>query len=417
MKAIITYRIILIILLIGLAISGFSQTIEVCADCTVKSIQNAIDQATPHSTILVKGGEYHEGNIVIDKPLKLIGQDYPIIDGDHDNEIITILADSVLIDGFQIQNVGTSYIKDQAGINVVKKDYCTIQNNKLINTFFGIYLQKSKHSKILNNEVFGDAQEEMSSGNAIHLWHCQKIEIKDNHVKNHRDGIYLEFVDDSQIENNKSEGHLRYGLHFMFSNNDNYINNIFYNNGAGVAVMFSRGINMERNIFQKNWGSSSYGLLLKEIYDGEISNNKFIENTIGIYGESATRNNIHNNEFIRNGWAFKVLGSCMDNTITANNFIGNTFDIATNSSRNYNQYDGNYWSEYSGYDLDRDGIGDVPHRPVKLFSYVVTRVDASIILLRSMFIDIINFAEKVTPMFTPTTLLDNSPSMKPILSL
>jgi len=398
-------------------LTAHSQTIEVCSDCSVKRIQEAIDQANPHDTILVKSGEYHEGNIVIDKPLKLIGIDFPIIDGDHDNEILTILADSVLVDGFQIQNVGTSYIKDQAGINVVKKDYVTIQNNKLINTFFGIYLQKSQYTKVINNEVFGDAQEEMSSGNAIHLWHCKNILIADNHVKNHRDGIYLEFVDDSRIENNRSEGHLRYGLHFMFSNNDDYISNTFYDNGAGVAVMFSRGIKMKENIFQKNWGSSSYGLLLKEIYDGEITHNKFIENTIGIYGESATRNRIANNDFIRNGWAFKVLGSCMDNVITANNFAGNTFDIATNSSRNYNKFDGNYWSEYAGYDLDRDGIGDVPHRPVKLFSYVVTRVDASIILLRSMFIDIINFAEKVTPMFTPATLLDNTPRMKPLSTL
>lgn len=414
MKTYILYHYISVSLVLLVSVLGYGQTIEVCADCRVKHIQQAIDQAKAHDTIMVGGGEYHEGNIIINKPIKLIGENYPIVDGDNENEIFTITADSVLIEGFQIQNVGTSYIKDRAGINVVRKDYCTIRNNRLKNTFFGIYLQKAKHTKILNNEVFGNAQEEMSSGNAIHLWHCQNIIIKGNHVKNHRDGIYLEFVDDSQIENNRSEEHLRYGLHFMFSNNDNYINNIFFNNGAGVAVMFSRGIKMERNVFRKNWGTSSYGLLLKEIYDGEITNNQFIENTIGIYGESATRMKISNNNFVRNGWAFKVLGSCMDNTIKANNFIGNTFDIATNSSRNYNQFDGNYWSEYSGYDLDRDGVGDVPHRPVKLFSYVVTRVDASIILLRSMFVDIINFAEKATPMFTPTTLLDNAPSMKPL---
>ena len=414
MKKVVLYHFFLTILISGVSTVSFSQVIEVCPACPIRSIYSAIYKASPHDTIIIKKGEYHEGNIVIDKPLKIIGEHYPIIDGDNNSEIFTITADSVHIEGLQIQHVGTSYIKDQAGINVVKKDYCTIQNNRLINTFFGIYIQKSKHTKILNNKVFGDAQEEMSSGNAIHLWHCQNIVIKGNHVKNHRDGIYLEFVNNSRIENNKSETHLRYGLHFMFSNNDNYINNTFFNNGAGVAVMFSKGIRMEGNVFQKNWGTSSYGLLLKEIYDGEIINNKFVENTIAIYGESATRMNINHNEFIRNGWAFKVLGSCMDNTIIANNFIGNTFDIATNSSRNYNNYDGNYWSEYSGYDLDRDGIGDVPHRPVKLFSYVVTRVDASIILLRSLFIDMINFAEKVTPMFTPETLLDNSPSIKPI---
>ncbi|MDX1629079.1 MAG: nitrous oxide reductase family maturation protein NosD, partial [Fulvivirga sp.] len=73
------------------------------------------------------------------------------------------------------------------------------------------------------------------------------------------------------------------------------------------------------------------------------------------------------------------------------------------------------WNEYAGYDLNKDGIGDVPHRPVKLFSYVVTRSESSIILLRSLFIDLLNFAEKVTPVFTPETLVDEQPLMKPVL--
>ena len=58
---------------------------------------------------------------------------------------------------------------------------------------------------------------------------------------------------------------------------------------------------------------------------------------------------------------------------------------------NDNKFDGNYWSSYSGYDLDKDQIGDVPYRPVKLFSYVVNRTPETIILLRSLFVDLINF--------------------------
>jgi nitrous oxidase accessory protein len=170
---------------------------------------------------------------------------------------------------------------------------------------------------------------------------------------------------------------------------------------------------MINNIFEMNWGTASYGLLLKEIYDGKIEGNRFSKNTIGIYGEGANRLQIVRNVFSENGWALKILGSCFDNIFTQNNFIGNTFDLSTNSSRNYNSYEGNYWSEYNGYDLNRDGFGDIPYRPMKLFSYLVTTVDPSIVLLRSFFIDIINFAEKVTPMFTPASLIDNQPLMKP----
>jgi nitrous oxidase accessory protein len=199
----------------------------------------------------------------------------------------------------------------------------------------------------------------------------------------------------------------------MFSNHDKYLGNTFSNNGAGVAVMFSRNIEMTNNTFELNWGTASYGLLLKEIYDGKIIKNKFLYNTIGIYGEGANRIEIMENEFMGNGWALKILGSCADNTISKNNFISNTFDLSTNNSRNYNNYDGNYWSDYSGYDLNKDGRGDIPYRPMKLFSYLVSRVEPSIVLLRSFFIDIIDFAEKVTPMFTPPTLVDSEPLMKP----
>lgn len=390
-------------------------TLKVCSQCSYQTITGAIENAMAGDTILVKKGIYKEGNIEIRKPLTLIGQGFPIVDGENDSEIFTVYSDNVAIVGFQIQNVGTSYTVDRAGINVVKSDHVVIKNNKLINTFFGIYLQKSEYNVIENNQITGEAVAEMSSGNAIHLWHCKNINVENNTVKKHRDGIYLEFVDSSRIVNNISEGNVRYGLHFMFSNHDDYIDNTFRDNGAGVAVMFSRYIIMDNNLFDHNWGTTSYGLLLKEIYDGEIINNTFTKNTTAIYGESATRMKIHNNTFEQNGWGLRLLGSCMDNTIKGNNFHSNTFDVATNSSRNYNEYSGNYWDEYTGYDLDRDGVGDVPYHPVKLFSYIVTKSESSIILLRSLFIDIVNFAEKVTPVFTPATLVDNKPQMKPVL--
>jgi len=246
-------------------------------------------------------------------------------------------------------------------------------------------------------------------------WYCDSLVIERNIVMNHRDGIYLEFVDDSRIEENTSKNNLRYGLHFMFSDRDQYLNNIFESNGAGVAVMFSKYIKMNGNIFKKNWGTAAYGLLLKEITDGEIVGNIFSENTSGIYAESASRMMINGNDFIRNGWALKILGSCVDNTFSENNFISNTFDLVTNASTNSNTYINNYWSDYAGYDLDQDGFGDVPHRPIKLFSYVVATVPESIVLLRSLFVDVINFAESVTPVFSPESLTDEKPIIRRIL--
>ena len=168
---------------------------------------------------------------------------------------------------------------------------------------------------------------------------------------------------------------------------------------------------MYQNKFIHNWGSASYGLLLKEIYDAEIEDNLFEQNTIGISVDGSTRINYRRNDFVRNGWAVKIIGACYDNIFSVNNFLNNALDLSYNSKINSNRFDGNYWSDYSGYDLDRNGIGDVPYRPVKLFSYIVHNTPETIILLRSLFVDIINFSEKVSPVFTPDNLLDNNPLM------
>ncbi|MEZ5022422.1 MAG: nitrous oxide reductase family maturation protein NosD [Chitinophagales bacterium] len=273
-------------------------------------------------------------------------------------------------------------------------------------------MEKSKYATIKGNHIKSNAKDEFNSGNGIHLWYCQNISIDSNEIYNLRDGIYLEFVDSSTISHNISKNNLRYGLHFMFSNHNEYSNNLFQNNGAGVAVMFSKHIQMFENTFTKNWGVASYGLLLKEINDAEIRNNTFEENTIGINVEGTNRINYFANDFKRNGWAVKIHGGCYLNNFKQNNFLYNTFDISYNGKMNDNLFDNNYWSNYTGYDLDRDDYGDIPFRPVKLFSYVVNKTPETIILLRSLFIDLINVSEKVSPIFTPDNLIDNQPLMK-----
>ncbi|WP_420601157.1 nitrous oxide reductase family maturation protein NosD [Flagellimonas sp.] len=401
--------------LIFLSLLGFlshAKTIDICSSCTVKTIKDGVAAASDFDTLLIKKGTYKEFNIVIDKPLTLFGENYPVIDGEDKGEIITIISDNVTVDGLFIINVGTSYTSDYAAIRVVKSKNFLIQNVVLEKLFFGIYLEKSSDGRVYHNKIIGDAVEEFNSGNGIQLWYCKNIEVEQNIVQHVRDGIYLEFSDDIIIKNNVSSNNVRYGLHFMFSNNDVYENNVFEKNGAGVAVMFSKKIKMLHNTFRENWGTASFGMLLKEINDAEITGNSFEENTVGISIEGSNRIKYHKNDFIRNGWALKVRGACYGNSFSSNNFLHNSFDVSYNSKLNDNVFNGNYWSKYTGYDLDKNGTGDVPYRPVKLFSYIVNRTPETIVLLRSLFMDIIDFSEKVSPVFTPDNLMDNAPLMK-----
>jgi nitrous oxidase accessory protein len=388
--------------------------LTVCPTCAYRQIKKAVEMAKDGDVVLVKKGVYYERNIVIDKSITIRGEGFPILDGQKGGEILTIVADKVVVEGLHIRNTGSSYVEDRAGIRLRRVGHFAIRDNKLENTAFGIYVEYGRNGLIQRNEVSGQAKDEASSGNAVHLWYCKHMLVEANRLRGHRDGIYLEFTDSSRIRQNLSERHLRYGLHFMFSNDDDYFHNTFRRNGAGVAVMFSRRVHMWDNLFEYNWGQASYGLLLKEINDAVIRRNTFRHNTIGIFVEGAARIRYSENVFSRNGWAIKMSGGCLDNTVERNNFLYNTFDLAMNSGPSGNTFDGNYWSAYDGYDLDRDGVGDVPYRPVKLFNYVVNRTPEAMVLLRSMFVDLLNFSERVSPVFTPANVADHRPLMKKI---
>ncbi|SFR34924.1 nitrous oxidase accessory protein [Robiginitalea myxolifaciens] len=390
------------------------KTLTICQNCAINTIEEGIALAQSGDTLRVERGTYREYNLFVDKPLTIVGIDTPVIDGQKRGEIFRITADNVSIIGLKIINVGVSYTSDHAAIRIVKSEGFNVSNNELEQLFFGIFLEKSSRGRIANNRISGVAKDEYNSGNGIHIWYSKNVDVQDNTVEGVRDGIYLEFSDSVHIRSNKSRKNLRYGLHFMFSNHNFYGDNTFENNGAGVAVMFSKFIEMRGNHFSKNWGPASYGMLLKEITDATISDNIFEENTVGINIEGSNRIVYERNQFIQNGWAIKVLGACYSNTFRSNNFLYNSFDLSYNSRMNDNLFEGNYWSNYSGYDLDKDGIGDIPHRPVKLFSYVVNRTPETLILLRSLFMDIIDFSERVSPVFTPDNLADTKPLMRKV---
>ncbi len=380
---------------------------------THKTIAAAIAAAAEGDTITVHPGFYQESNLKVDKPLKLIGRDWPVIDGRNNGEIITITAPGVAISGFEVRNSGVSSLEDLAGIKVSETRDVTVSNNRLNGCNFGIYMSKANDCRVIDNEIRGKKGGEQESGNGIHLWSCGDITVTGNHVRKHRDGIYLEFANKSVIERNTVRNNLRYGLHYMFSHDSAYRHNRFERNGAGVAVMYTRNVEMSSNHFVNNWGSSAYGLMLKDMTDGHITGNTFERNSIAIALHGSNRMEIANNRFTENGWAIQIQRSSSDNTYNKNNFTGNSFDIAADGELDNNRFENNYWDKYEGYDLKRDGIGDVPFRPVSLYAVVVGRIPSSVLLLRSPVVHLLDQAEKAFPSITPERVVDNKPAMRP----
>lgn len=375
-----------------------------------RTITEALERAAPGDRIVVRAGTYREPLLRITKRIELIGEGGPVLVGGA-HGVLEILADSVVVRGLVIAGVEPSQVEDRAGIRIRGAAACRIENNEFRDTFFAVYAEEARDCLVLRNRITGPGRSEGVSGNGIHIWRSTRMTVEGNVVRGHRDGVYLEFSSHAVLRDNVVVANARYGLHFMRSDTCAYERNRFEANGAGVAVMYSRAVRMVGNHFERNWGNAAYGLLLKDISDGEIRDNRFTRNTVGLYLEDSNRNQIRGNTFSGNGWAVRVMANATDNRFEANDFQGNTFDVATNSQSTSSVFDGNWWDRYRGYDLDRDGRGDVPFRPVRLFSLIMEQYEPSVILLRSAFVDMLDAAERLLPVLTPQGLVDARPLM------
>jgi nitrous oxidase accessory protein len=389
-----------------------SDTLLVSPTGPLTSVGAAVRAAPAGAVIVIREGLYREPTIVIDKPLTVIGAGKAILDGDSERELLLITADDVTVRGLTLRNTGSSYTQDRAAIKAFEVSGCRIENNRIENAFFSIYLGRVSDCRVAGNTLVANATTESLAGNGIHLWTAERIEIVDNEIRGHRDGIYLEFTSAALVQGNRSTNNLRYGLHFMYSDDCEYADNTFASNVGGVAVMYSHDVRMVRNTFADSWGGASYGLLLKEIMDPVVEDNTFVRNTVGLVADGAVRIQARGNSFERNGWGVKLFASTYDGVFERNDFIGNTFDVTTNSFSVKNRFSRNYFDSYRAYDLDRDGFGDVPHRPVRLFAVLVERNPAAILLLRSFLVGVLDIAERMIPAATPSALADATPAMR-----
>ncbi|MEO8590977.1 MAG: nitrous oxide reductase family maturation protein NosD [Flavobacteriales bacterium] len=379
-----------------------------------RTITEALAITAECDTILVKPGLYREGTITIARSVVLIGEGWPVIDGEGKGEVLLVKTPYVTVQGFVVRGTAVSDLNDNAAIKCISVTDVTIRNNRIERSFFGIYLSSVERATIEGNKVIGDAMaDENRRANGIHLWKCSHITIRGNRVEHQRDGIYLEFVTDSYIENDTSAFNARYGLHFMFSHRDSYTHNLFHDNGAGVAVMFTHDVVMTDNRFLHNCGASSYGLLLKEINDAHIAHNTFEDNTVGILMDGCNRADVRSNSFRNNGWAVRLFANSTASVFVGNIFTGNTFDVTTNGDLMLSTLKGNYWDRYQGYDLDRDGKGDVPYRPFSLFALVTERMPYAMVLSRSLMVQLLDQGERMLPSLTPKALEDSAPLMHP----
>lgn len=390
----------------------FSRTLEVCTDCSIKTIQSALEESQNGDLILIKAGEYKEETLNITKSISLIGEPGASIVHMGEGDTILILAANTTVKGLKTVGSGKSTYHDYAAIKASNTTGCNIVDNQIADSQYGVMIANSSGCKVSGNMITTKSVPVGLLGDGIHLWKTTNTKIIKNRVHGHRDGIYLEFAETGEIFDNIIRGNQRYGLHFMFSNDNSFRNNTFSENDAGVAVMYSKRIKMLNNEYADNKGSASFGLLLKDISDSEISGNEFLRNTVAIFMEGSNRNNILSNRFDKNGWAVRLLSSCDSNLFQGNAFLDNTLEIATNSQTNLNTFKGNYWAHHKNVDLDQDGIADLPYQPTSFSSFLLEKYNLSILLVGTPVLRFLDWAEQMFPAISPISLRDHEPLMR-----
>lgn len=400
------------VFLMAVGSAAMAKTVEVCKTCAITTLTAALQASQDGDTILVKAGLYDEAGLQVRHSLNLIGENGAELRHQGDSgDAILVLAARTRIEGLKITGSGKSSFHDFAAIKVQNTSDCEIKDNEIVNSQYGIMIANTPGCRIIGNKIHTTAVPVDLLGDAVHLWKSDRPEIRGNILHGHRDGIYLEFVQSGSIHDNEVVKNHRYGLHFMFSSENTFQDNIFRDNDAGVAVMYSKKIKMIRNVYARNHGAASFGLLLKDISDSWVEANIFEENTVAIFMEGSNRNQFERNRFDKNGWALRLLSSCDSNIFKNNFFLDNTLEIATNSHSSQNRFSQNYWAQHKKIDLDRDGFADLPYQPTSFSSYLVEKYNLSVILLGTPFLSLLDRMEKIFPALSPVDLRDDKPLM------
>ncbi len=383
------------------------------------SLQTQIDAAAPGATIIVPAGIY-EGVIVINKPLTLIGTGFPTIQGNGKGKVVQVAAEGVTLRGFRIRGSGLALFDDDAAV-FVTADKAVIEGNQIEESLHGIYLKKANDCRLLNNRIVGKTTIPQESGpiekgigvaledcapgslvanrrgNGIHQWNCERTEIAGNVISEARDGIYFSFTNHANVRGNTIH-HVRYGLHYMYSDDNSFVGNTFTENAAGAALMFSKRIVVRENRFVSNRGFRAYGLIFQSMDDTRIENNVIEQNAVGLSFNQCNRNRITGNRVTQNYIGLRFGSNSDENGFSANAFTRNLHPVEMVGETGTNRWSlagvGNYWDGAMTFDLDRDGINDLPHRELDLFGVLRRDFPAIAFLSESPAVKLLRFAHQ-----------------------
>lgn len=374
--------------------------------------QAVLDRASDGDRVDVPRGVWR-GSFRITKRLRIEGQG-GVLDGGGQGTVLTIAAPAVSVRGLEIRGSGDDLGGPDSCIRTTKEaTEVIVERNALRDCAFGIWVEASREAKVLSNVIEGRANvREADRGNGIHVFNAEHVTVKFNEVRAARDGIYISCTHASLIAYNKISD-LRYGIHYMFANRNVLLGNESRRNLTGLALMQSRDLVVIDNIVEDN---ARHGILFRDAQNSSIRGNRVERNTEGFFLFSSTDNRIESNLLINNEVGAKIWAGTVRNSAKLNVLRGNrqqVLYVGTGDLDWGEQPPGNFWSDYTGWDQDGDGLGDRPHRVNSFSASLIHRYPGATWLVRSPALELLSHLEEIIPILRVPTLIDASPVLEP----
>lgn len=375
------------------------------------SLSDALASARPGETIELLPG-VQTGRWTITVPLTLRGLPGAVLDGGGKGTLLTIAAPGVTVSALTIRNTGRSLLDDDAAI-LVLRDSTRIEQNVLNDIHHAIYVKNGAARTIIRgNTIHGrDALIQEDRGNGIHLWNAPDTLVEDNTVEWVRDGVYVGFAPRSLFRHNTFR-HQRYGIHFMYADDNTFEHNRFEQAEAGAALMYSKKITLRSNIFAHSRSNRAYGLLLQECDDVIAEDNVLADNSRALFVNVSRGSLFQHNLFVANDLAVQ-LGGAEGNTFRGNDFVAN-MRLVERDLTGTNRWEGNYWDEYHGIDLNGDGRGDTPFRTGDPLGTLTTDHPQLRLFRYSPAVQALEVGERVFPVMELPEIRDDRPALKPV---
>lgn len=372
-------------------------------------LQAAVDRAPDGGALCLADGTYY-GPLRLPRTLTVWGSPRAVIRSRGEGTTVRIAGRGAALLGLTVDGSGGRYDLEDAAVHVSADDV-RVEGVRVTRAVYGILVSGARRALVRGNVVVGTGEPALGlRGDGIRLWETRDSRVERNAVRASRD-VVIWYSPDNVVAGNRVERG-RYGTHLMYSSGCTVEGNRYVDNIVGVFVMYSHDVMLRGNVIAESTGASGMGLGLKDSGNITVRGNAFARVTAGVYLDGSPNGDDEANTFTGNDFrlaqtAVVFHASQRGNAFTGNRFRDNRVQVAVEGGGDAlgTRWDGNAFDDYRGYDLDDDGVGDVPYEVRSFSSDLTSRHPALAFFASTPVLALVDAVSHIAPLFAPQTIL------------